>query len=222
MEKNNQKIRFPAFMERFNELKGDMTQEEFAKKLGMSRPTVAFYCAGDRIPDALGVAKIAKICGVTSDWLLGLADVQSQDLTIREIHRSTGLSEWAINKLYQTQKEGLDRDKLYVINFIIENMYGNKFLEYLFNYLFLDLYMLDQERLRQDNANKEGDLYLSFMVMGIKELGGDGIKRFKKMYGKDLNEIYFVKLQHELQKIRDKILSQQEGENDGQHHEKDD
>ena len=69
-----------------------------------------------------------------------------------------------------------------------------------FNYLFLDLYMLDQERLRQDNAYKEGDLYLSFMVMGIKELGGDGIKRFKKMYGKDLNEIYFVKLQHELQK----------------------
>ena len=32
--------RYLAFMERFNELKGDMTQEEFAKKLGMSRATV--------------------------------------------------------------------------------------------------------------------------------------------------------------------------------------
>lgn len=92
--------RYLAFMERFNELKGDMTQEEFAKKLGMSRPTVAFYCAGDRIPDALGVAKIAKICGVTSDWLLGVPDMEYDDAVtqkfsdrLRNIREEKGLSQ---------------------------------------------------------------------------------------------------------------------------------
>lgn len=67
-------VRFPIFMERFNELKGDMTQTNFGRKLGMSRATTSFYCNGDRVPDALGIAKIAKVCGVTSDWLLGLED----------------------------------------------------------------------------------------------------------------------------------------------------
>ena len=45
--------RFPEFREAFLELMGDMTLEQFAKKLGMSRATVGFYAAGQRIPDAL-------------------------------------------------------------------------------------------------------------------------------------------------------------------------
>ena len=38
--------RFPEFREAFLELMGDMTLEQFAKKLGMSRATVGFYAAG--------------------------------------------------------------------------------------------------------------------------------------------------------------------------------
>lgn len=52
--------RFPEFREAFLELMGDMTLEQFAKKLGMSRATVGFYAAGQRIPDALGLKKITK------------------------------------------------------------------------------------------------------------------------------------------------------------------
>ena len=40
--------RFPEFREAFLELMGDMTLEQFAKKLGMSRATVGFYAAGQR------------------------------------------------------------------------------------------------------------------------------------------------------------------------------
>ena len=49
--------RFPEFRGAFLELMGDMTLEQFAKKLGMSRATVGFYAAGQRIPDALGLKK---------------------------------------------------------------------------------------------------------------------------------------------------------------------
>ena len=101
--------RYLAFMERFNELKGDMTQEEFAKKLGMSRATVGFYCAGIRIPDALGVAKIAKICGVTSDWLLGLEDEPIQ-----------GQKEW------ERMIVEAERENFYQLNWLDIFMVGHK------------------------------------------------------------------------------------------------
>ena len=75
------KIRFPHFQERFRELQGDMTLEQFAEKLGISRQTVGFYAAGQRIPDALGVANIAEKMDVSADWLLGTS-VSSKTQTV--------------------------------------------------------------------------------------------------------------------------------------------
>lgn len=69
---NRNETRFPYFQERLLELKGRMTLEQFAKKLGMSRATVGFYLAGQRIPDALGVVNIAEKMCVSADWLLGV------------------------------------------------------------------------------------------------------------------------------------------------------
>ena len=64
--------RFPEFQAAFVELMGNMTIKEFADKLGLSRATVGFYSAGQRIPDALGIKTIAEKCNVSADWLLGL------------------------------------------------------------------------------------------------------------------------------------------------------
>ena len=73
-EKKDMPPRFPAFRDAFLELMGDMTLEQFAEKLGMSRATVGFYAAGQRIPDALGIKNIAEKCEVSADWLLGLSN----------------------------------------------------------------------------------------------------------------------------------------------------
>ena len=64
--KKAEPARFPEFQAAFVELMGDMTIKEFADKLGMSRATVGFYTAGQRIPDALGVRAIAEKCGVSA------------------------------------------------------------------------------------------------------------------------------------------------------------
>lgn len=64
--------RFPVFCERFKELRGTMTDQQFAEKLGMSRQTIGFYARGERVPDAVGVRRIADACGVSADWLLGI------------------------------------------------------------------------------------------------------------------------------------------------------
>lgn len=95
----NKTIRFPAFHKAFVELKGEMSNKEFAEKLGMSHATVGFYAAGERIPDAIGIASIAEICGVSADWLLGLSSVKERDADLQAICDYTHLSPAAVEVL---------------------------------------------------------------------------------------------------------------------------
>lgn len=93
--------RFPEFRDAFLELMGDMTLDQFSKKLEMSRATVGFYAAGQRIPDALGLKKIAEKCNVSADWLLGISKARSRDASVTQICNATGLSEDIVNVFYE-------------------------------------------------------------------------------------------------------------------------
>lgn len=97
--KKEEASRFPEFREAFLELMGEMTLQEFADKLGMSRATVGFYAAGKRIPDALGIKLIAEKCEVSTEYLLGRTNVKSPDMTVAQICRHTGLSEKSVTFL---------------------------------------------------------------------------------------------------------------------------
>lgn len=99
--KKDSPIRFPAFRAAFLELMGDMTIQEFADELGLSRATVGFYAAGQRIPDALGVKTIAEKCNVSADWLLGLSNIKSQDPDLSNVCQYTGLTEDAAIQLHR-------------------------------------------------------------------------------------------------------------------------
>ncbi len=69
--------RFPVFARRFSELRGRQSQEEFARFLGISRPTVSYYENGTRVPDALILRQIAEKCNVSADWLIGLSNFKT-------------------------------------------------------------------------------------------------------------------------------------------------
>ena len=99
-----EEIRFPIFRERFCKLRGTMTQEQFADFLGLSRPTVALYESGQRIPDALILKRIAEKCDVSADWLINTRDttIRTLDETIHLICEYTGLREAAINTLHSS------------------------------------------------------------------------------------------------------------------------
>lgn len=97
--------RLPIFRERFISLRGNLTQGQFAKKLGISRPTVGLYESGARIPDALVLHNIAEKCEVSADWLLGLSDVRSENGDVRGVCNYTGLSEKAVNYLHTESKD---------------------------------------------------------------------------------------------------------------------
>ena len=91
--------RFPVFQNRFRELKGDLKQGEFAEKIGVSRATVGFYESGERLPDALILNQIADRCDVSVDWLLGRTNVMTVNEDIKILHKTTMLSEQAIENL---------------------------------------------------------------------------------------------------------------------------
>lgn len=66
------------FSERFRSLRfPDESQVEFAKRLEISRPTVAQYENGKRIADSDILVQICSKCSVSADWLLGLSDIQT-------------------------------------------------------------------------------------------------------------------------------------------------
>lgn len=115
--------RFPEFQSAFVELMGDMTIQEFADKLGMSRATVGFYSSGKRIPDALGIRTIAEKCGVSADWLLGLSNTKALKGDLRQVCNYTGLSQEAVEYLCKLHaNDGLKNEVAFeLINQIIKS-----------------------------------------------------------------------------------------------------
>lgn len=88
-----------------------MNQEEFAKKIDVSRSSVSYYEKGDRIPDIATLIRIHSQTGLSIDYLLGLSDIENEEYEV--INKATGLSEQAITKLQSS------RDISTIIDFIL-------------------------------------------------------------------------------------------------------
>ncbi|HWV09732.1 MAG TPA: helix-turn-helix transcriptional regulator [Pseudomonas sp.] len=63
-------IDLPALGERIREVRGGLTQSQFAERLGLERKTVSRYEAGERAPDALALVQLMSEFGVDLAWLL--------------------------------------------------------------------------------------------------------------------------------------------------------
>lgn len=70
------------------------TQLELAQYLGdKSRQAISCYCDGSSSPDWETLAKIAKFFNVSSDYLLGITDVKSADISQQWLVENTGITE---------------------------------------------------------------------------------------------------------------------------------
>ena len=76
-----------------------LTQKQFAEKLGVSRSTICLYEAGTSMPDAEFMHNLAQIAPFNAEYLLGLSDVKTHQMDIRDICRQTRLSEAAVRQL---------------------------------------------------------------------------------------------------------------------------
>lgn len=73
-----------------------LTQKYVAQQVGAKEQTISQYAKGKVLPNAEMIYQIANCLQVSADYLLGLSDVKSKDLNIRDIHQITGLTEEAI------------------------------------------------------------------------------------------------------------------------------
>ncbi len=55
-------------------LRGEDTQETFAKRMGISRSALANYETGRSTPDSFALSKIAKACGIPEDYFTSSHD----------------------------------------------------------------------------------------------------------------------------------------------------
>ena len=77
----------------------DITQVELAKILNIKRETVSYWVSGKRDIKTRYTCALADYFNVTCDWILRGYDAEQKDIA-----KTTGLSEKAINKLEEINK----------------------------------------------------------------------------------------------------------------------
>lgn len=96
-----------------------LTQEELAEKLHVKRQIISYYESdSERTPNIDILATMAQLFNTTTDYLLGLTDVQSSDTKIKAICEYTGLSEEAIKQLHNMSGVFLSCEIDYLSDFI--------------------------------------------------------------------------------------------------------
>lgn len=93
----------------FGERLGDLisnsktTASALAKDADISQSAISAYLNTGRAPDCATVCALARHFSVSADYLLGIDPIPATNLTVREIHRKTGLSEENVNRLMEME-----------------------------------------------------------------------------------------------------------------------
>lgn len=97
----------------------EMSQEELGKKIKRIREDIVRFENGTRSIDLLTLKNIAKAMNVSTDYLLGLSNFENANTSKRTLNKLTGLSDDAINNLYNINKYH-KKDILNIINYLLE------------------------------------------------------------------------------------------------------
>ena len=101
--------------ERLRELRGNESQEAFAKRIGTKQTSYSSWERGEKDPSASAIVLIASRLGVSSDWLLGLSDAtgalasgerERLEGRVRELEGALHDAEVSIRTLRETILEG--------------------------------------------------------------------------------------------------------------------
>ncbi len=90
-----------VFAKRLRELieNTGVSQAELANSVGVTRQAINSYTLGNTVPNSDVLTDIAKYFDVSSDYLLGLIDIKSNDTTVKSICEKIGLSDKSVNLL---------------------------------------------------------------------------------------------------------------------------
>lgn len=112
----------------------DVKQKDLAKAIGVTDNTISYYLSGARTPNTEQIVKIAQYLGVSTDYLLGMSDIASNEPDIQMIGEYTGLSEKSIAELHFDLRDELHSSVFEGLNSFIENerniYFFNTFVDY--------------------------------------------------------------------------------------------
>lgn len=86
---------------RLLELRGEESQQELADEIGVSRSLVKAWESGDRRIKLDDLISLSKHFHVSTDYLLGLSDVRTDDRDVQFVSDYTGLNATTIEKFHR-------------------------------------------------------------------------------------------------------------------------
>lgn len=95
-----------------------ITQQQLADGVGISKGGLSYYENAGRTPDISILERFADYFEVTTDYLLGRTNVQTQKAKLQAVCNYTGLSDKAVNLLSDLKESS--PAQLRVINFLLE------------------------------------------------------------------------------------------------------
>lgn len=170
------------FVKRFKGLIGETTPlKEIAKEIGTTRQTLTNWLEGT-MPDTKYLEIISRKYNVSINWLTGVSDVCSTDITLEKICELSGLSEKAWLLIEQAKND----NSINILNLILES---DLFSRIVCNYRDIDElwtervdYSSEKDNSRQQALNEfveahhaeldsfQGDIELKNNVIRTKEI----------------------------------------------------
>lgn len=87
------------------------TQEDVAKKLGLTKSAYGYYEQGKTVPDAHTISKLANIFDVSTDYILGLTDEKNPK---KEINNATTIAAHRLGNIEQLPDDAIDEINNYI------------------------------------------------------------------------------------------------------------
>lgn len=192
-----------VFCERLKSLRNaaKLNQTELGEKLNCQRTRIADLERGKSTPTIEDITILCKTFNVSSDYLLGLSDIQTTNVELKEVCEYTGLTEDALKVLKHLTKNTEYKD---LINFIIPH---NNFL-YVLLQLFLyvekmksavdsqEIYIKDKNNIKKllmaDNDYEKARYHFFETIEAFKKIVED-CDLYQDKYWENHNEIYTVR-----------------------------
>lgn len=137
--------------------KANKMQKDLAAHLGVTDNTVSYYCSGSRTPNTMQIIEIANFLSVSTDYLLGLSDIQTSNIDKKEICRRLHIP-----------------DEMYdILRKLFLDVSPYAYIEYLEDDLYVDsgdpLYRLKKKQLERASEkcadNKDKKIALKYFVI---------------------------------------------------------
>ena len=132
------------------------TASAVAKQTGITQSGLSDYINHKRSPDCATIVTLAQHFSVSADYLLGLEPIPATDLTTKDIHRKTGLSEENISRLLKAENHTSGLSYADFVNMCLDATYLGRA-----NFYMLAEAMASRMVYEKSKANSSSDLPLS-------------------------------------------------------------